>query len=51
MFVIAGGQYTDFVEEGTLAPKPGFMLDKELFVRYAQVKTARLVWISDECVA
>eukprot|EP00241_Pyramimonas_parkeae_P003857 CAMPEP_0114248078 /NCGR_PEP_ID=MMETSP0058-20121206/13371_1 /TAXON_ID=36894 /ORGANISM="Pyramimonas parkeae, CCMP726" /LENGTH=668 /DNA_ID=CAMNT_0001361441 /DNA_START=478 /DNA_END=2484 /DNA_ORIENTATION=+ len=33
--MIGGGQYTDWVEEGTLRPKLG-VLDEELFVRYAQ---------------
>ncbi|KAK3279478.1 hypothetical protein CYMTET_12642, partial [Cymbomonas tetramitiformis] len=34
--MIGGGQYTDFVVEGTLELQPGFTLDQELFVRYCQ---------------
>lgn len=34
--MIGGGQYSDFVEVGTLKPKPGFAVDQELFVRFAQ---------------
>ena len=34
--MIGGGQYTDWVEEGTLASKVGVM-DEELFVRWETV--------------